>query len=814
MKAGIARRNFLGMSTYLCKGNKPPIYFLGGGSMYVDRDFIARVRINKDGLREPQDLFQHMKGVAVLARGFAAPFCAGDWSEFMGYLHDLGKFTEGWQRAIRVDTGYELGSFAETNEGKGHHSTVGAVFAMNAQKPEWYRKVLAYVVAGHHAGLPDCEPGGRGACLLTRIFGEDPSAGIDPKQLDFLNILNKTPQIKDFMSSLSFPSSSPLALRRTLEAPCREAMHLWIRMLFSCVVDADFLDTERFMSPEKFAARGAYSDLGELKRKLDRFMHEKSVSAKPCIVNDLRVKVLKACREKALLPPGFFTLSVPTGAGKTLASMVFALDHALAHGKRRVVVGIPYTSIIEQTAKVYKYGRDTVDETALESPLFGEQNVVEHHSNLDPEQETQYGRLAAENWDAPIIVTTNVQLFESLSAARTSACRKLHNIVGSVIILDEAQMLPTPYLLSILANLRHLVEYFGVTVLFCTATQPTFVGKIGEGTASFPGIESAVEIYDSERPELYTSLERVVFHLPGRDKCYTEWQPLAEEMTEFKRVLCVVNTRKSAKDLHALMPEGTLHLSGLMCAEDRSDTIAKVKERLSEANECVRVVSTQLVEAGVDIDFPVVYRAFAGIDSLIQSAGRCNREGRMQEPGRVIIFNSPIPCPRGLLAKGEESARLILEGQSSFQLSDELFRRYFREFYGKLRDFDEPQMKKRMLSPGADFSYQFRSFASNYHLIDDQAQRSILVPYHSDRTGKDSAPLIQELEKRIDWELVRKLQRFTVSVPENTYRNMWKDGLLRLVGEGAHVTLSSPASYKPGKGLNLEGDLYQEALIV
>ncbi len=779
-----------------------------------DEHYIAHVRENEDGSFKTQCLLEHLTSVADFAKDFADCFAAGDWAEFMGSIHDLGKAAPGWQKALRKETGYDLDSFIETDGGKGNHSTLGAVFAQNSKLAEWYKKAMAYVVAGHHAGLPDWEPGGEGACLQIRIFGDDAATGIDRQQLDLLNEIQQVCEIEEFLNNLSMPRSNPLSLLRTLEKPSSEAVHLWIRMLFSCVVDADYLDTERFMSSEKFAMRGNYPKISELKGKLDRCMHEKSLSAKPSAINDLRWDVLRMCREKALMQPGFFTLSVPTGAGKTLASMSFALDHAIKWNKQRVIVGIPYTSIIEQTAKVYKYGTDRDDEIANGAVLLGEQGVVEHHSNLDPEKETQSSRLATENWDAPVIVTTNVQLFESLAASKPSACRKLHNIANSVIILDEAQLLPTPYLLSILANLKHLVEYFGVTVLFCTATQPALVGEIGSGKAAFHGIESATEIYDHDRAGLYESFKRVTFHVPRNDERHDEWQSLADELNTFERVLCVVNTRQSARDLHALMPKGTFHLSALMCAEDRSDTIAAVKRCLRNEGQSVRLISTQLVEAGVDIDFPVVYRAFAGIDSIVQSAGRCNREGKMPVLGKVVIFNPPISSPRGLLAKGEETARLILDGQSSFTLSDELFRQYFHEFYRKLNEFDKPCAKKMMLDNGHSCVYPYRTYAKHYHLIDDQAQRSIIVPYHSEETGRDSNPLIEELERRDGYDLIRKLQRFTVTVPERIFHNMWENGLLRTVGEGQHIVLSSPNSYKPGIGLMCKDAIFWEALII
>lgn len=776
---------------------------------------VAHVRVNKDGfVEEEQFVVAHLEAVAKMAGDFGSVFGARDWAYLIGALHDLGKVSPGWQKALREKLNYDLESFAYTDESKGNHSTLGAVAMQKNDKLGRTGKIIAYAVAGHHAGLPDWEPG-EGACLIERLFDGNINAGISKELKEKLEAISLDSEIKQFLTSLPPPKSPPLSRRRDMQKRHdNQALHLWIRMLFSCVVDADYLDTERFMNAQKYEQRANYDDLATLNERLKFFMHKKSIEAKRGIVNDIRANILAECMKKAAMKPGIYTLSVPTGAGKTLASMSFALEHATLNGQKRVIVAIPYTSIIEQTAKVYKYGTDDDEKIVSgEYRLFGEENVVEHHSNADPEKENKRNLFATENWDAPIIVTTNVQLFESLAGSRPSVCRKLHNIANSVIILDEVQMLPPEYLLSILRNLEHLVEYFGVTVLLCTATQPAFAGSLGEGSDAIRGLDGIVEIYDSDRKNLFESLKRVEFSIPSDEDRYEEWHELAEELAKIDRVLCVVNTRLSARELHTEMPEGTFHLSALMCGEDRSDVITLVKRAL-KSDGPVRLVSTQLIEAGVDVDFPVVYRAFAGLDSIAQSAGRCNREGSMSNPGSVVIFNPPVGSPPGLLRKGEETARAQLFGHDSFDLSDELFQKYFRRFFGKIRSFDKPEAAEFMLHDTSDLTYQFRTYANGYHLIDDKDQRAIIVPYSGEFTKTDSAVLIKQLERRCDYALIRRLQRFTVNVSKRVYDAMFKNGMLRFTSEGNFATLVNPKHYVKGFGLLLDDDAYEEVLLI
>ncbi len=572
-------------------------------------------------------------------------------------------------------------------------------------------------------------------------------------------------------------------------------------MLFSCLVDADYLDTEEFMDPARSEERQGYPTLSELKARFDSFMAMKISQSTKSPINLKREEVLDLCREKSSLPPGFFSLTVPTGGGKTLSSMAFALEHALSQGKKRVIMAIPFTSIIEQTAKVLKYGTD-MDESILnirkDEHLFGEEAVIEHHSNLDPENETAKNRLASENWDAPIIVTTNVQLFESLFASQPSSCRKLHNLFNSVVILEEDQMLPPEYLKPILSALKVLVEDYGVTVLFCTATQPAFSGTVGSSQTKFEGITECIEIIDD--PEsLYKDLKRVEIKLPEPDMVST-WEEISEELNSYEQVLCIVNTRRDCRDLHKLMPEGTVHLSALMCGEERSEVISDIKKKLSDSVP-IKVISTQLVEAGVDIDFPVVFRAMCGLDSIVQAAGRCNREGKLCAAGgmgKVIVFSPPKPAPPGLLRKGEDAARTLIRNKSVDELSLELFRDYFRNYFASINNLDKPDFDSRLKKEADEFKFQFRTFSRDFNLIDNTKQKPVIIWYEGRK--RDSREIIEELKKYgPNKSRLRKLQRFTVNISYPVWQKLIGLGYIEEV-HGFSIQ-AGDGLYKPKLGL-------------
>lgn len=748
---------------------------------------IAHVRVNTDGSMSKHDLsgsVGHLEGTSQLAGEFASSFKSKEWGEQAGIWHDLGKFKVAFQDYIRERTGFERDEAIEGGPGKVDHTAAGAIYAVNQMKEAG--RILAYLIAGHHSGLPDW-------------MRDEASGGSLSERLQESRHLNETLQA-------GVPDEI-LTCQKSLGLPCGkqfepEHAHLIVRMLFSCLVDADFLDTEAFMSPEKSDSRRSEFDLKLLRKRYDQYMESKSTSAPDSSVNRIRKQILDDCRKGAELEPGFFSLTVPTGGGKTLASMGFALDHAILHGKQRIIVVIPYTSIIEQTAQVLR-------------EVFGEAAVLEHHSNLDPDRETLQSKLVTENWDAPIVVTTNVQLFESLFAARTSACRKLHNIVNSVVILDEAQMLPSEYLQPILSSLQGLVKLFGVSVVLCTATQPALEGRIGgiAGTGGFDGLTGIRELM-KDRDALSKSMRRVnLTKFSDTDKL-CEWSEIADALIKNEQVLCIVNSRKDCRELHALLPEGTVHLSALMCGEHRSHVIAQIKGKL-KAGQAIRVVSTQLVEAGVDLDFPVVFRAMAGLDSIAQAAGRCNREGRLNELGHVFVFQPPKPAPMGLLRKGEESGKEMFRVASDAvaELSPDAFRRYFQLFYSKVVSFDGKGVMPLLAGPDARmFQIQFRTAAMKFKLIDDSSQKSIIVWYKSHRY--DSQDLLETL-KRIgpNRAIMRRLQRCIVNVPEWCFKSLQEQGVVsEITGPNGSLGLwaqCSPGLYDETFGLRLEGPVYQ-----
>lgn len=755
--------------------------------------YIAHVTEGANGQWLTQSLVNHLNATALLAGEFASEFGGREWGELLGYWHDLGKFLPSWQRYIRRETGYDPDGFKDAPGIRPNHSTPGAVLAFETVGSHPVAKLIAYGVAGHHAGLPDWYPDEAGGDLQNRVFSNPIDCELDS---DDLMAIRAIPEAREFVSK-KFPASAPCAAGNS------EHMHLWVRMMFSCLVDADFLDTESFMTPGNFSLRNAYLSLSDLKVRFDSFMAQKRADTP---INRSRDRILQECRKKAALPSGFFSLNVPTGGGKTLSSMAFALEHAVRPGgeKRRIIMAIPYTSIIEQTAKVFKYGTDDNAEIVRRimnnDVLFGEDQVLEHHSNINSDKEDIRSRLASENWDAPIIVTTNVQLFESLFASRTSSSRKLHNLANSIIILDEAQMLPPEYLAPILSVLRGLVAHFGVTVVFMSATQPALEGRIGAPPSEFDGIHDVTHIIDD--PEsLARDLRRVEITPPNLN-VRLEWEEVAAQLREHDQVLCIVNTRSDCRKLHALMPKDTVHLSAFMCGEERSEVISEIKEKLREGKP-TRVISTQLVEAGVDIDFPVVYRALAGLDSIAQAAGRCNREKKLAEQGRlgkVVVFNPPQSTPAGMLRKGEDACRTIIRTHSGFELMPTLFNEYFRYFYSSLNGFDKPGFYDRLVRGAGEFEFQFRTLARDFHMIDDTMQRSIIVWYKNERTGVDSRQLINRLRfAGPSRDTARRLQRFIVNVPVQIFDRIQRNNYIEEVN--GYWVQKDESLYRPGLGL-------------
>jgi len=752
----------------------------------MTKEFIAHVQQNEDGSwKDPHTLKEHLEAVAAISGKFAEEFGNKDWAELVGYLHDLGKFHPDWQKYLFRNSGYpDPDAHIENYGGRPNHSTAGSVYIFEKFKKSKMANALVYAIGGHHSGLPDWTPQ-----LHQRLFGEDGNLIIDD-----LEKIKPIKEAKPFLES-PIPTSIPANYKCGNSKESIEQNHLWIRMLFSCLVDADFVDTAKYMEERKDLD---YLSLAKLKERLDDFLSKKKSDSE---LNKKRNEILKQCIDKAKLEPGFFSLTVPTGGGKTLSSMAFALEHAIQHNKKRVIVAIPYTSIIEQTSKVFKYGSDIDEEIEkLKSEgkyLFGEDQVVEHHSNIDPEDENHKNRLAKENWDAPIIITTNVQLFESLFASKTSACRKLHNIANSVIILDEAQMIPTDYLKPIISVLKGLVKYFGVTVLLMSATQPALKGKIGSDTSIIDGLENVTEIID-DPDSLALKFKRVQIQLPKNLTERQSHEEIAEQLKSYDRVLCIVNRKDDCRQIHKLMPEGTIHLSGYMCGEERSEVISYIKNKLKN-NETVRVISTQIVEAGVDIDFPVVYRALSGLDSIAQAAGRCNRENKLKDGGKVIVFNPPKPSPVGFLRKAEDAGKAVIRNKTNLELVPSIYSEYYKYLYSNLITFDKADFQHYILNDTSDFHFSFKTFAQKFNMIDSTKQYSIIVWYDSKKTGKSSLPLIEQLKYNPTKELLRKLQRYIVNVPTYIFNSIKNANYVEDIN-GFWVQCDE-ILYKPGLGL-------------
>ena len=529
-------------------------------------------------------------------------------------------------------------------------------------------------------------------------------------------------------------------------------------MVFSSLVDADFIETERFYRSD--IQRNTDITLPELqdvlKRKLLCF------GPPSTNVNRLRAKVLTAVGERAVQTPGFFSLTVPTGGGKTLASLKFALDHAIAHDLQRVIYVAPFTAIIEQTADVFREFLGTED------------GLLEHHSAFQPENkltETEIERvaMAAQNWDRPIVVTTAVQFFESLFANRTQKCRKLHNVARSVIILDEAQCLPLKYLRPCLAALQELVRGYGCSVVLCTATQPAVHKQDGLSVPEALDKTKTREIAP-EPDVLYRQLKRVDVSYCGQ---LTNLELV--ERVQKKSALVIVNNKSQARalfDLLKLQSEGVYHLSTNMTATHRRDVLEMVRNRL-KASFPVFLVATALVEAGVDLDFPEVWRSVAGIDSIAQAAGRCNREGKMATLGRVFIFEAEeIYPPPPELRKNAEVSLDILKNFVD-PLAPQAVTSYFRRLYGdRAYDLDSKAIMDRFNGAGNRLDYPFADVAKDFRLIEDVTVPLIIA---TGEYGMDNEAKQILRHGGYAGNIARKLQPFVIQVAHHI-----RDRLLQL----------------------------------
>lgn len=733
----------------------------------------------KNAEGRPHLLHEHLRGVGDLAEQFASQMnpqlC--EPARWAGLLHDLGKYRDEFQEYLRD----ERESSVET-----HHAIYGAALTVQER---CIGPTLA--IAGHHAGLHDLSE-------LANDLKTDAKYGARgqlPKLRErFEAELGKLPGV---IADPSFVKDS------------KQSLELYVRMLFSALVDADFLDTE---AHHTLVPRESFSFQPD--ELLERIIAEKEAKPRDGELNELRNRIFQQCLKAAEHEPGFFSLTVPTGGGKTLAGMAFALAHTARHSLRRVVVVIPFLSIIEQNAAQYR--------RILDPERRGV--VIENHSAVPaPEDEGERRRsplvYAAENWDAPVVVTTSVQFIESLFANRTSRCRKLHNVARSVVIFDEVQTLP-PHLLNPLLNmLRELRDRYGVSFVFSTATQPAFRHRPRHLEEGFkPG---EVREITEATAATFRRLQRVKYTLPQAGRT-TTWPELAARMTSQPQSLCVVNVRRHAYELWEQL-RGTLpavertslfHLSSAMCAQHRFDLLGDpdepqpgtIRHRLRNQLPC-RLVSTQLIEAGVDVDFPTVYRALGPLDSIVQAAGRCNREGRLRDAdgrpalGEVVIFQpAEHHLPRGVYSKATDITAILLTQTKADDLAQnhELFAAYFDQLC-QLTETDKEQIQADRAE------LRFREVARKARVIADDT-KPVIVPY------ADGERVIAELRQRqvakgqprFSRDDLRRLQRYIVNLYTHQFQRLEALGQLQPLLPNLDLHVLSAGIYHEHLGVVIE----------
>ena len=718
---------------------------------------------SKDGCSENswQTLQVHLKNTAQLSEFFAARFDAADLAYVMGFFHDLGKFSDVFQK--RFYGGRRV-----------NHSTAGARELVNSGNLLF--RLLAYGVLGHHCGLADTGNVNDFGSFNARIKEDNiPDYSIFSEVLkeELKNIFQKEYNFPEKMKNSDNPSFS---------------LSFLVRMLYSCLVDADSLDTEEFINGKNSFRENSIS----MSVLYDKFFHYISgLSYEKSEINSERQKIFDECIKcgKNSLN-GIFQLTVPTGGGKTFSSMGFALEHAMKNNQDGVIYAIPFTSIIEQNAQVFRN-------------IFGNKLVLEHHSNYcfdssDDEDENLKVKFASQNWDIPVVVTTNVQFFESLFSNKRSKCRKLHNIANKVIILDEAQMLPIKYFTPCIRALEELVSVYNCSIVLCSATQPALKDKF-----SLPVREI---IPDSK--SLFNKFKRVDISQIGK----ISDEKLVENLLTHRQVLCIVNTKKHARHIYELMKEkvdcgNIFHLSTFMCPAHRKIVLKNIRDCLGR-NQDVFVVSTQLIEAGVDISFPYVYRSSAGIDSIAQSAGRCNRHGELKK-GFVRVFSSTeeFARPQGFLSRCSVTGHLMLEKFEDV-LCPEAIEEYFKSLYNLESGFDEEKIMDCFSfshRTGLEI-FNYKTASEKFKFIDENTQ-SVVIPF-----DEKAKKLLEEIEySQYPSKVLKDLQTYTVNLFDREYCSLLSKGAIQKVSDMVSV-LGSMNNYDMNTGIIVEKEA--EALFV
>lgn len=619
---------------------------------------------------------------------------------------------------------------------------------------------LEMCIAGHHAGLSDYG-------VSTDTGNSSTTLGRRKKKIEDFYAYKKEVKIPEL-------KTSPVNVEKTKDL--NFSLSMFTRMMYSCLVDADFLDTEEFMTEER-SGRQQGQEIQVLLDKLEKYITEWLKNTETESVNGRRTEILKACLENGEREKGLFRLTVPTGGGKTVASLAFALRHAVKHHMKRIIYVIPYTSIIEQNAAVFRR-------------ILGDENVLENHCNIDYEEaeELKPMQLASENWDKPVVVTTNVQFFESLFSNKSSKCRKLHNMANSVIIFDEAQMLPNDYLKPCLTAIEELVINYKVSAVLCTATQPAL-------DAFFCNIKQITELCPRTE-EQFEFFKRVHFENDGK----LSEEDVEECLLRETQALCIVNTKKKAQKIYnAMREDGVYHLSTSMYPKHRKRMLKQIKERLREGKKCI-VISTSLVEAGVDLDFYTVYRQLSGIDSIIQAAGRCNREGkRTIEESKVVIFQfddaEKVPGQRQQM----DVSKALLANECKIE-DMQTVTRYFEMLY-HMRG--ESLDKKKICEEFNGGWHHFATVEREFKLIDEN---TVTVFVNQE---EDAQEVIQDLKnKGFTKSGMRRAVQYCVNLYKQEFEKYNDAGMLKLVSEDIKdfYELTDLEQYSEETGLNLEVD--------
>lgn len=724
---------------------------------------LAHIREEEKGCFAEQSIEEHCLNVARLARELIYEdedsYGLKDLAYNAGLLHDFGKYRPDFQRYILSASGANQSGKVPP---KAPHAIVGAIEARRLFDDPMIADTLAYCISGHHRGLYDHNE------MERRLRHGEHKRWCDTCE--------KLTSVEDLGTTDCDDVDEPYDLQMA------------IRMLFSALVDADRLDTERFMTPdlsaERSRIRGNYASLNTLRERL-MAKTESFRSAPDTPVNRARAYFLESCRTHgAESDPGIYTLSLPTGAGKTISSMAWALEMAIRNHHDRIIYVIPYTSIITQTAMVFR-------------EIFGEENILEHHSEVVVEQhgegdsgDEQMSRLKflTENWDAPIILTTNVQFFESLFASKPAKCRKVHSIANSVVVMDEVQALPEGFLSPILSAIDTLSEAFHCSILCCSATQPVYdedLNSPDDGSDYYTPLDTKGDLVPREA-KYFVPFDRVDYHLEPQT---VTSQELAERLAAEHSVLCVVNSRKDAgqvyralRDLPKVKADEVIHLSRSMCSAHLRRAIETIKVRMREGKP-TKVISTQLIEAGVDLDFPCVWRAHSGLGSIIQAGGRCNREGKMERRGQVFVFSlADGSRPFGNIARGCNATNDLLSELSDKKTSPtdpEVIAEYYRGYFGRITSFDTQSIAQDLTEDPEDIN--FESAAERFKLIDDEGTFPVIVPYMEE--GKELVRMIRshEILSREDYH---RMQEYSVSLRQGDYSTLLGHGNIEQIPWG------------------------------